>query len=187
MAAPITSSDNVASVSGGYAVSDIDPYRPPAANIRRPDAADEERGMFGLPAIALASVVGSVFAGTVVIALNYAAQKQRGTAWAVALLIGPALTTAMLTALLIGSRILHIAPTPLWLGAWLAQPLLMTALAALLQGKAIKQRLRAGRPMASNVLALVIAVALLPVLALLVAPVSALLMGLIWAGVTSMH
>ncbi|MGO1073420.1 hypothetical protein [Lysobacter sp. CA199] len=165
-------------------MTDVDPYRPPGVGIRRPDGADEELALFGLPAIALATAIGSVFAGTVLIALNYTAQKRRGLGWVVALLFGPLLTTVALSALLIGSRILHIAPMTLLVGVWLAQPPVMTALAALLQGAAIKQRRRAGRRMAPNALAFVIAMVLLPVLALFAAPASAILAGVISRALT---
>lgn len=157
-------------------MNDIDPYRPPEAEIQSPEAI-EERGLFGLPAIALASSLGSVFAGTILIALNYAAQKQRATGWTVALLLGPLLTAAVLSGLLIGSRVFHLAPTTLLFMALVAQPLAMTTLAALLQGRAIRQRRQAGRPMASNALALVIAVVLLPAIVLFVAPLAAILVG----------
>jgi|GEM_PF-3432552 len=163
------------SVETSDRLNDIDPYRPPEADLQPPDADDGERGLFGLPAIALASAVGSVFAGTVLIALNYAAQKQRGTAWAVVLLLGPVLTIVVLSGVYVGSRRFGIEPIPLLLLALAAQPLAMTGLAAMLQGAAIAQRIRAGGPMASNVLALVIAVALLPALVLFVAPLAMVL------------
>lgn len=157
-------------------MNDIDPYKPPEADIQPPDD-DGARGLFGLPAIALASALGSVFAGTVLIALNYAAQKRRGTGWAVALLLGPLLTAAVLSALYVGSRAFRIEPISLLLLALVAQPLAMTILAAVLQGAAIAQRIRAGGPMASLALALVIAVAVLPALVLFIAPLSAVLVG----------
>lgn len=158
-------------------MNDVDPYRPPEADIQPPDDSGGERGLFGLPAIALASALGSVFAGTVLIALNYAAQRQRGTGWAVALLLGPVLTAAMLSALFVGSRVFKIEPIALLLLALVAQPLAMTALAAMLQGAAIRQRIQAGGPMAPNALALVIAVALLPALVLFIAPLGMVLVG----------
>ncbi|MBW8809351.1 MAG: hypothetical protein JF591_11075 [Lysobacter sp.] len=133
--------------------------------------------MFGLPAIALASVLGSVFAGTVLIALNYAAQKQRGAGWAVTLLLGPLLTAVVVSALFVGSRVFKIEPMLLLLLALVMQPLAMTGLAAMLQGAAIRERIRTGGPMAPIALALVIAVALLPALVLFVAPLCMVLVG----------
>jgi hypothetical protein len=158
-------------------LNDVDPYRPPEADIQPPNDSGGERGLFSLPAIALASALGSVFAGTVLIALNYAAQKQRGTGWAVALLLGPLLTAAVVSALFIGSRVFRIEPIPLLLLALVVQPLAMMGLAAVLQGAAIAQRIRAGGSMAPIALALVIAVALLPALVLFIAPLSMVLVG----------
>lgn len=159
-------------------MNDSDPYRPPKANLQPPESADRERGLFGLPAIALASAVGSMFAGMVLIGLNYAARKRRSAAWLVALLLAPVSTGVAVGALMLGSRAWHGASPVLWMGAWIAQPVLTTALAAWLHGAAIRQRVRAGRPMASSALALVIAVVLLPVLALFVAPIGLVLAGM---------
>ncbi|ALN93856.1 hypothetical protein [Lysobacter gummosus] len=72
------------------------PYRAPDG---KDGATAHNRPLFGLIAIAVASVIGSVLAGVWLMSMNYVALGRRGTAWVLRLVIVPVLAFAAISAL----------------------------------------------------------------------------------------
>ncbi|KRB11479.1 hypothetical protein [Lysobacter sp. Root690] len=124
---------------------DRDPYQAPQSVVE--DATDRVGApLFRINAIGLATVLGSVLAGGWLIAMNYAALGRPAQALKAKVLSVLSLFALMALSMVLPEQVPRVAVI-------VPQVFGLIYLARSLQGKAIAERIAAGRPMRSNWLA----------------------------------
>ena len=120
---------------------------------------DPKRPLFGLPAIAAASVIGSALVGVWLISMNYAAQGRYGAAWVLRLVAVPMLALAALEGFRFAVNANAADLVTVVLAILVILPALMYLFADWAHGRAIRARAAAGLPPRPWWLALLVAMA----------------------------